>query len=80
MGQKGDQLKEIPRRSVFLGLRISEQTFLDLLYDMEGSRPKWPACSCRIGRRTLEYFKMDNVFILQYKVSNVISRNVAGDS
>ena len=54
MGQKGDQLKQIPWRSVFLGFRVLEKTFLDLLYDMEGSRPNWPACSCRIGRRTLQ--------------------------
>ena len=54
MGQKGDQLKEIPWRSVFLGFRVLEQTFLDLLYDMEGSRPKWPACSFRIDRRSLQ--------------------------
>ena len=53
MGQKGDQLKDTPRRCVFLGLRILEQAFLDLLYDMEGSERNWPACSCRIGRRTL---------------------------
>ena len=54
MGQKGDQLNDTPRRSVFLGLRVLEQAFLDLLYDMEGFGRNWPACSCRIGRRTLQ--------------------------